>query len=98
MIVDLASPGECRSALMMKLQIPALKILFVTEHPVHHVDRNCRLLVRSIGPAHRAAVLWRPFTKHDLLQKVDELLGAREEVDRQPGLAHADSPAAQFRA
>jgi hypothetical protein len=74
-------------ALMLKIRIPKLKVLFVAESSMQMAGQRTHGIVDAIAPGERC-FLRKPFTGHELLGKVDELLaGNLEETDRTAGAA-----------
>jgi DNA-binding NtrC family response regulator len=76
LIVDLTSDEKQELAVMLKIRLPRLKVLFIAERFVHIAEQQAFGLVRAIAPDERS-ILRKPFTGNELLAKVDELLASR---------------------
>jgi DNA-binding NtrC family response regulator len=87
LIVDLTTGENRELALMLKIRIPRLKVLFVAERPSQAAAHSGLSVVHAIAPADRC-FLHKPFTGHDLLQTLAELLAAQAATaDRALGAA-----------
>jgi len=87
LIVDLTTAENREMALMLKVRIPRLKVLFVVERTMRPAEQHKRSVIHAIAPNERN-FLHKPFTGNDLLNKVEELLaGCVAEVDRAAGAA-----------
>jgi hypothetical protein len=73
-------------ALMLKIRIPRLKVLFVAGRGNEADGEHGFSVVHAIAPADRS-FLHKPFTGNDLLNKVDHLLAGQTDPDRALGAA-----------
>jgi DNA-binding NtrC family response regulator len=87
LIVDLTTAENRELALMLKIRIPRLKVLFIAERSMQLGQQNCHGLVQAIAPGERN-FLRKPFTGNELVMKLDDLLaGQTEELTRAAGAA-----------
>jgi len=87
LVVDLTTAENREMALMLKVKIPRLKVLFVAEQSMRLAEQHSRCVVHAIAPGERH-FLRKPFTGNELLDKVEALLaGHVDEADRAFGAA-----------
>jgi hypothetical protein len=92
LIVDLTTDVNRELAVMLKIRIPRLKVLFVAESSLQLAEQAGHNLVDAIAPGDRQ-FLWKPFTGHELLSKVDDLLAGRGDVvGRAAGAVYSGAP------
>lgn len=77
LIVDLNSVENREIVfLMLKIRIPNLKVLFISEQSSHPAEEKGPVLLHAIAPGERH-VLRVPFTNRELLNKVGLLLAGQ---------------------
>jgi DNA-binding NtrC family response regulator len=87
LIVDLTTSENREMVLMLKIRIPRLKLLFLSERSARSGGWSGHGLVHAIAPAERQ-FLDKPFTTADLMTTLDDLLaGHTTEVKRAAGAA-----------
>jgi DNA-binding response OmpR family regulator len=87
LVVDLTTDEKREMAVMLKIRIPRLKVLFVAGPAAPVADSGDSGLVRAFAPADRH-FLRKPFTGNELLMKIDALLaGEMDKAVRTAGAA-----------
>jgi hypothetical protein len=87
LVVDLTTDETREMAVMLKIRIPRLKVLFVAGPATPMAEPGGSGLVRAFAPADRH-FLRKPFTGNELLMKLDALLAVeRDKAVRTAGAA-----------
>jgi DNA-binding NtrC family response regulator len=74
LIMDLSSVDTSGAGLMLKVLIPGLKFLFISEGPMLEWSVRNSALFHALPPG-TAHVLRKPFTGLELFKKVEDLIG-----------------------
>jgi len=78
LILDLTLGESSGMALMLRLRIPSLKFLFISQQSLLEWSVRDTALFHAIAPG-RAHVIRKPFTGMELLTKIDDLIGTETE-------------------
>ena len=84
LIMDLTSVDTSGAGLMLKVLIPELKFLFISESPVLEWSVRNSALFHALPPG-TAHIIQKPFSGLELFKKIDDLIGFPSEAARRAG-------------